>query len=260
MPRSAWRRANARWRWARRADSTPMLLGKFLEVSVYAPDVPESLSFYESLGFVQASTGETWSHPYAVVTDGRLFIGLHQNRIASPALTWVLPDVARHAPRLHELGIEFEFAKLDSETFHEVGFLDPSGQMITIIEARTFSPPALAAAYSSDLGYFEEFGIPTNDLERAGAFWDRLGFVTFDPVREPFAKVVAAGRDLNIGLYDLDLRGPVLTFSDPAMAERITRLREQGQPFNDRLPRGMNSHENAILRAPEGTELLLTTG
>jgi len=44
----------------------------------------------------------------------------------------------------------------------------------------------------------------------------------------PFARVVAAGRDLNLGLYDVDLRAPVLTFSDPAMPERITTLRDQG--------------------------------
>jgi hypothetical protein len=52
--------------------------------------------------------------------------------------------------------------------------------------------------------------------------------VAFEPVRVPFTKVVAAGRDLNVGLYDLDLRSPVLTFSDPAMPERIAALRERG--------------------------------
>jgi catechol 2,3-dioxygenase-like lactoylglutathione lyase family enzyme len=236
-----------------------MLLGRFLEVSVYAPDVAESLAFYESLGFVQAPTGEARSHPYAVVTDGRLFVGLHQHRFASPALTWVLPDLARHAPALQALGIEFEFAKLDDATFHEVGFRDPSGQMITVIEARTFSPPALSPAHANELGYFEEFGIPTTDLARASSFWDSLGFVAFDPVREPFPKVVAAGRDLNVGLYDVDLRDPVLTFSDPAMPERIARLRERGLPFAERLPRGLSAGENALLQAPDGTSLLLTT-
>jgi len=236
-----------------------MLLGRVLEVSVYAPDVAESLAFYEALGFLQAPTGETWSHPYAVVTDGRLFVGLHQYRFASPALTWVLPDLARHAPALQALGIEFEFARLDDAAFHEIGFLDPSGQMITLIEARTFSPPALSPAHATELGYFEEFGIPTPDLTIASAFWDSLGFVAFDPVREPFAKVVAAGRDLNVGLYDLDLRNPVLTFSDPAMPERIARLRDRGLPFADRLPRGLSARESALLQAPDGTSLLLTT-
>lgn len=234
-----------------------MLLGRFLEVSIHAPDVRESLEFYESLGFVQASTGEAWRHPYAVVTDGRLCIGLHQREMTSPVLTWVLPDVARNASGFEALGIEFESARFDSEALNEIGFLDPSGQRVCVIEARTFSPPALPPGHASELGYFEEFGIPTEDPVGGGAFWEQLGFVAFEPVREPFAKVVVAGRDLNIGLYDLDLRAPLLTFSDAAMSGRIAALRERGYAFAPRLPRGMGASGGAILRAPEGTQLLL---
>jgi hypothetical protein len=236
-----------------------MLLGRFLEVSVQATDVAESLAFYESIGFVQAPTGEARSHPYAVVTDGRLFVGLHQNHFGSPALTWVLPDLAQHAAALQELGIEFEFARLGDTALHELGFLDPSGQMVNVIEARTFSPPALAPGHATQLGYFEEFGIPTTDLARSSAFWDRLGLVAFDPVREPFGRVAVASRDLNIGLYDADLRAPVLTFSDAQMPERIAKLRERGFRFLDRLPRGLGMRDSALLQSPEGTQLLLTT-
>lgn len=235
------------------------MLGRFLEVSVHAPDVPASLAFYESLGFVQATVGDTWSHAYAVVTDGRLFLGLHAHEFDSPALTWVQPGLAEHAPRLQALGIEFAFARLGEDALHELGFRDPSGQMITLLEARTFSPPPLHATHASRLGYFEEFGIPTSELGRSTAFWDALGFVAFDPVHAPFPKVVAAGRDLNIGLYDVDLRAPVLAFSDPDMPVRIGELRETGYRLRDRLPRGMNSRESALLEAPEGTWLMLTT-
>ena len=235
------------------------MLGRFLEISVRAADVPASLAFYESLGFVQASVGDTWHHPYAVITDGRLHLGLHDREFESPSLTWVQPELAAHAPHLRALGIEFVHERLGEDALHEVGFLDPSGQMITLLEARTFSPPALAPTHATQLGYFEEFGLPTVDLERASAFWDALGFVAFDPQRVPFTKVVATGRDLNVGLYDVDLRAPVLTFSDAAMPERIAMLREQGHRFVDRLPRGMNPRENALLEAPEGTWLLLTT-
>jgi catechol 2,3-dioxygenase-like lactoylglutathione lyase family enzyme len=235
------------------------VLGRFLEISVRASDIPESLAFYESLGFVQASVGDTWSHPYAVITDGRLHLGLHAREFESPALTWVRPDLASHVGQLQALGVEFTVERLGEDALHEIGFLDPSGQTITLLEARTFSPPALAPTHATQLGYFEEFGLPTADLGRATAFWDALGFVAFDPVRMPFTKVVAAGRDLNVGLYDVDLRNAVLTFSDPAMPERIAALREQGHRFVERLPRGMNSRENALLEAPEGTWLLLTT-
>ena len=72
------------------------MIGRFLEISVQAPQVLESLAFYERLGFTQVTTGEAWSYPYAVVTDGRLAIGLHQHELPqSPLLAFVLPDLAR---------------------------------------------------------------------------------------------------------------------------------------------------------------------
>ena len=82
-------------------------LGRFLEISIGTRVIRESLDFYESLGFVQAAVGETWTHPYAVVTDGHLFIGLHGREIASPSLTFVLPELQLGVSRLKERGIEF---------------------------------------------------------------------------------------------------------------------------------------------------------
>jgi len=234
------------------------MLGRFLEVSIHAADVAESLAFYESLGFLPAMTGDVRRGAYAVVTDGRLHVGLHARDFESPSLTWVHSDVAGYLSSLEALGIEPVFANLGEESLHEVGFRDPAGQMLTLIEARTFSPPDVPQTHVTRLGYFEEYGIPTPDLERSTVFWDALGFVAFDPVREPFPKVVAAGTGLNIGLYDVDLRAPVLTFSDPRMPERIESLRGQGLQFAGRLPHGLDPRRNALLVAPEGTSLLLT--
>jgi hypothetical protein len=71
---------------------------------------------------------------------------------------------------------------------------------------------------------------------------------------------VLAGSDINVGLYELDLRSPVLAFSDPQMGERIGTLRDKGLRFRSRLPRGLDPRANAILEAPEGTPLLLMNG
>ena len=78
-------------------------------------------------------------------------------------------------------------------------------------------------------------------------------------MRTPFAKVVAAGRDLNVGLYDVDLRAPVLAFSDPAMPERIAELREQRLPLRGAPAARPERTRIRLLEAPEGTWLLLTT-
>ena len=85
------------------------MFGRFLEISVYAPEIRDSLAFYESLGFVQAPVGVAFDHPYAVVTDGRLFLGLHGRAvIPSPALTFVMARLMHRMGRLEELGFEFE--------------------------------------------------------------------------------------------------------------------------------------------------------
>jgi catechol 2,3-dioxygenase-like lactoylglutathione lyase family enzyme len=233
------------------------VLGRFLEVSIAAPDVPASLAFYESLGFVPAPTGDARPWPYAVVTDGRLSLGLHAGSVTEPTLTWTHPGLASHVERLEALGIELEYQRLGPEELHELGFRDPAGQPVSIVEARTFSPPL--SPPGCQLGYFEEFGIPTTDLERSARWWEALGFVAFEPVQRPFPRVSAATGGFNLGLYDLDLRAPVLVYSDAAMPARVAALRERGHRFAARLPRGLDPRENALLEAPEGTWLLLTT-
>ena len=65
------------------------MLGRFHEISLGTADIAESVAFYERLGFTQCGTTDTWQHPYGVMTDGKLFIGLHQFKFPSPTLTYV---------------------------------------------------------------------------------------------------------------------------------------------------------------------------
>jgi hypothetical protein len=236
-----------------------MPLGRFLEVSVAATDVAVSLAFYEALGFVQATVGEAWPHPYAVVTDGRLNIGLHGIEFDGPLLTWVAPSLREHIDELARCGLEIEAMRLDDAALNQVLVRSPSGQRLRLLEARTFSPPALAPGHASRLGYFEEFAMAatTGALDEARTFWEQLGFVAFDPAVEPFTRVVASSRDLNVALYDLDLRAPALVFSAEAMGDRIVELRDRGLRFATRLPRELTALGAALLEAPEGTSLLL---
>nr|MBP7610966.1 hypothetical protein [Steroidobacteraceae bacterium] len=112
-----------------------MPLGRFLEISLAATDVAESLAFYESLGFVQASVGEAWPHPYAVVTDGRLSLGLHRADIASPLPTWVAPALRERLDTLAALGVTVEDVWLDDVSLHQALLRDPSGQPLRLLEA-----------------------------------------------------------------------------------------------------------------------------
>lgn len=237
------------------------MLGRFLEVSVQAPNALESLEFYQRLGFSTAEVGETWTHPYAVVTDGRLCVGLHQYEFASPSLTFVRPDLWRNLAALESLGVQFEFRKLGENVFNEAGFRDPNGQMVTVIEARTFSPPARDPAEVSACGYFAEYGIPGGAADVAKGFWEQLGFVAVEEFEKPFRRIALTSDFLDLGLYDTrELRGPVLTFVDPEMPARIAQIMRNGLEPSPRLPPSFDPATAAMFVAPEGTALLLITG
>ncbi len=236
------------------------MLGRFLEISIQAPSVLESLEFYQKLGFSQAQVGEAWSHPYAVVTDGRLFIGLHQHEGESPSLTYVKPDLWRHLEELEALGIEFESRRLGDNVFNEATFRDPDGLLVTLLEARTFSPPRRGIAETSWCGYFTELGIPTRDAERSKEFWERVGFVAAAENGSPFRRISLTSDFLDLGLYvTRELRRPVLTFSDAEMPARIERIAKLGIASSPRLPAAFDRQSTAMLVAPEGTALLLMT-
>ena len=161
------------------------MLGRFHEISIATPDIRASVEFYERLGFSQAATTDTWSHPYGVLTDGRIFIGLHQRRAPSPALTFVRAGIADHSRAFEARAIELELRRTGDEIFNEIAFQDPSGQRIAILEARTYSPVSRSASEMSLCGYFNEFSIPTPDFSSLEAFLGANGLRRHRRIRCP---------------------------------------------------------------------------
>jgi hypothetical protein len=195
-----------------------------------------------------------------VLSDGRIHIGLHQRQFASPALTFVYPGIAEHAREFEARGIELAVRKTGEDVFNEIGFLDPSGQMIVVLEARTYSPPAQAVK-DSLCGYFTEFSIPTADFDDSRVFWEALGFVAMEDTEGPYPRLPLTSDHLDIAFHQVrSFDQTLLVFRDAAMRERLARLDELGIRGSGRLPRGLNADANALLEAPEGTALLLLEG
>jgi catechol 2,3-dioxygenase-like lactoylglutathione lyase family enzyme len=234
------------------------VLGRFHEISIATADIRASVEFYESLGFTQAPTTDTWTHPYGVLTDGRLFIGLHQRRAPSPALTFVLPGIASQLAVFESHGIALTVCKTGDEVFNEIGFLDPFGQVVTVLEARTYSPVARGVTEVSLCGYFGEISMPARNFETAKAFWEPLGFVATDESDAPYVHLPFTSDHLDIAFHrprTFDV--PMLVFRDPEMPARVAQLREQGTRMSDELPRGLDPANNALIETPDGTLLLL---
>lgn len=235
------------------------MLGSFHEISLHTDDIRASVEFYESLGFFHCLTNDTWPHPYGVLTDGRMFLGLHEYRFPSPSVTFVRSDIARHIPQFETLGIELAFAKTGDDCFNEIGFRDPAGQMVTILEARTYSPPANKPLVAeSRCGWCSEFSVPAADFAATAAFWERLGFVALEQIDSPYVSLPLTSDTLDLGLHKpRTLDEPLLVFRDPQMRDRIAAFKSDGIEFDANLPRGLDPTTCALLRAPEGTALLL---
>ncbi len=236
------------------------MLGRFLELSVDTPDIGASLEFYAAIGFSQATVGEAWRHPYAVVTDGRICLGLHQRSYGAPSLTFVKPDLLRHLGYFERLEIEFEFRHLGGDVFNELGWRDPSGNLLRLVEARTFSPAEQLAARRSLCGYFVQFALAARDVEAARIYWERLGFVGMAETEAKLAHVSCTSDTVDVGLYpSAKIDKPALLFECEDLDAAVARLAAVGIEARSDLPATLRGLPAAVLEAPEGTLLVIAS-
>ncbi|HEY1992635.1 MAG TPA: hypothetical protein VGH71_09260 [Gammaproteobacteria bacterium] len=221
------------------------MLGDFLEFSLATRDMLESLEFYKRLGFVEASARDAWRHPYTVMSDGRVYLGLHKREALSPALSFALPELRSHLPKLEALGIEFEFRNIELHRFNEVGFLDPDGGLVALLEARTCSP--LHAELQTLCGYFLEYRLPVRDTDATLKFWDALGLMT---EKDDAGQARISWGGINMVLEPKGRR-PALVFANGNLEETEALLEMRGLPIQ-KDARGLR------LTTPEGLNLLLT--
>jgi len=236
------------------------MFGRFLEVSLATSDIAASVRFYEQLGFAQLTTGDTWHHPYGVLSDGRLCIGLHQRPGPVPLLSFVRPELAKHVHELRAAGFEPHYTRLGDEDFHELQLHDPAGLGIALLEARTFSPPRRGHT-ASLCGWFNACSTPTLDTDTVRAFWEHAGFIALETLDDPFSQLALTSDTLTLTLHPpRALESSVLLFTDPQMPECLERLAALDIHGSDELPQGLDPRANALLEAPEGTRLLLLQG
>ena len=234
------------------------MLGRFLEFSIAAPDIGASLEFYGRLGFSETAVGEAWNHPYAVLTDGRLYLGLHQDPGFATSATFVKPGLLHHLDRLENLGLKLEFRRLGNDVFNEVGWFDPSGHLVRLVEARTFSPSKRATKDTSLCGYFREIALPAPSIDAAKFHWESLGFVGLDETDAALPHVSCTSDTIDIGLYEpAHFAQPALLFEVEDLKETLGRLKAGGVAANGRVPAPLRNLPAAGLTAPEGTVIIL---
>lgn len=238
---------------------TPLpLAGAFHELSIAADDIRVAVEFYERLGFTQATTADTFSHPYGVLSDGRLCIGLHQRPGASPVLTFVRPGIAASLGAFAAAGIELTRCQTGDEVFNEIAFQDPFGHAVAVLEARTYSPPPRDPTEASLCGDFAELSLPARDFAVAQQFWEPLGFVAAEQVDQPYPHLSLTSDHLDLAFHlPAVCDRPMLVFRDPAMRGRLGRLQELGMQLAPVPAAVQATGACALLTAPGATPLLL---
>lgn len=220
---------------------------QFLEYSVPAADVAESLSWYQSLGFSELHTGNIRLYHYAVITEGDCCIGLHGESLEIPALSFVQPSLATHVRRLMAEETEFDFARIGIDEFHEAALGDPDGTLALLMEARSFSPPHDEDTATSFLGRAESLTLPCRVLEESIEFWQRFGFIAVASDVDGKAELHRPG--LVIALTE-GTRQAALNFRPSDIDNCLQRLKNLGV-------KARSIAEGYELIAPEGTRLRL---
>lgn len=222
------------------------MLGRLLEISIDCEAVLDSLHFWLDLGFESIPVGDTWPHRYGVVTDGRLFLGLHDFRFPSPSLTFVTPQLPSQVEALSRHGIDFAFRKLGTDQFNEAGFHDPAGQTVCLLEARTFSPPAFEHDGFALPGHFRGLRRRSHDPDRAAAFWESLGLMP-SPDEGPVSELCSDGFNLQFSRTGPDA---ALVFETPDLDARTAKLEFDGH-------QAVRRDGEVEIAAPDGLTLIL---
>jgi hypothetical protein len=222
---------------------------QFLELGLPASDVRKSLEWYRSLGFIELVTNDIRPYYYAVISDGDFCIGLHGEKLTGPAMTFVLPGLARHVRDKMAAGEEYDRAVLGVDDFHETMQTDPDGSLAIMLEARTFSP-----SHDSEIlplsGTLDRIVLPCMRIDESLKFWQRYGFIAVEMEDSDHIELHAPGLviELQAGTRNITLR-----FLPKDYDETVATLNQTHElkMFSDRDVKGVE------LIAPEGTRIQL---
>jgi hypothetical protein len=233
------------------------MLGRFLELSVAAHPLGELFEFYRALGFSELPSGDIITHPYAVVHDDQICIGLHDRNPEEPRLAFIRPDLKHYLHALRRQRIEIESAKLADDEFNELTFRDPCGQLIVLVEAQTFSPGAWQDCSGSICGRFLEYSVQTDSRSSAAEFWQPLGFSEAARGETPHPWIRLTGHGLTIGFHETAQFAPGVSFTTKNLDARLAFIQAKGIDGrrDGTTTRGLSA--SATLAPPGGTPLYL---
>ena len=232
------------------------MLGQFLEYSIAAQPLATSFEFFEALGFASISVSDNLPDPYLVYFDGAIAVGLHDRPQAGPQLTFVRPSLKDYARPLRRLGVDIAHEHLRDNEFNSIGFSDPGGQEIVLLEARTFPPGEWDERNVAICGELIEVTLPAVELAASSRFWLALGMTVVASGHTPHPWQRLAGHGMTLGLHETHC-APGLSFRCDDLQARLEYLGAKGLAARKSAPIADREQTSATLVGPEGAHLYL---
>ncbi len=234
-------------------------LGHLLEISISVDEPAAALATFRSLGLREVPVADFAPGPRAVVTDGRLALGLYgaERDVDGPTPTFVRPNLRAHVGAIEAAGIELLEADLADDTFHRAAFGDPNDLRAVLLEARTFAPVEPETGLVPACGHFVELSVATRSLDESTSFWTSLGFSVVAEHDSPHPSRRLEGHGLVLGFHETGRFRTALTFAAPQFDARVEYLRAKG--FTPRLssPLTVGAARSATLVVPGNVSFFL---
>jgi len=237
-------------------------LGNNVEISLSVADLSESLSFYEKLGLGRVDGGEK-PYPWAVVSDGRLHLGLHQQVFSSPTLGYFgLSILEERKVHLAKLGVKLDHIQMSWLNFVTAEFESPEGQRVLLADLRSdVETIPSGRKFFPKCQSFGELSLKTEDVNATVTYWERLGFERVAEGDQPYPWAIISDGRIRLGLHQTPkLTKPTITYFAPDMPDRLKRLRRRGIKFVTEHKDKKGRRVGAVIESPDGQLFFLFTG
>jgi len=109
--------------------------GPFGEISITTSSLPGERTFWEQLGWEQIDGNET-PYPFAVMSDGRMKIGIHQGLdLPGVVITYFSHDAADRVARLKSMGFNVEpDIVAEAQANENAALKSPDGQLLLVFK------------------------------------------------------------------------------------------------------------------------------
>ena len=228
-----------------------MKLGNVVQIAIGVPDLEESASFYETLGFAKLAENDTpW--PWKQYSDGQNLLLLNQDGNRYIGLNYFSPHIAEIVAAIEARGVTFLSKQQREDGRLQMAiFADDQGLMVGLINHDPTGMKLPSGESMSKCGTFGEFSLGVENFQKASHFWQQFGFTETYASSDPYPWGILTDEMIVLGLHQTnEFKGPCLTYFEPDMAARIEELKTAGLAIDD----------NGILNGPAGETLFLFSG